>query len=528
MKVRIARKTVDRPPSKGAKATSSDKGQIGQSDFLSLLTPSQEKFFASKMGVFPHGDAGDSLNMRQPLPHQMEALAYSQDKNKIALFMEMRLGKSLVAVRWVKHKIMNSGYKPECVYGKTHRVLIMAPLTNLKDWESELIQEGIPQSEIHWLLGTSSKKLETSNPLMKDTGWFLVGYAGFRSCPELAKHSWFAVIADESTMIRSPKAQIANLCSNELSYVKYKAVLSGLPDPEDPMDFFMQFKFLFGGFMGHNNYWKFRANNFHQVNWDRWGWIPNRGFTEILKKELRRLSFIRTRKECNIGSKKIKERRFVQMSPEQKRMYKDIEKNFAYESQGQLVDTKWAPKKYIWLGQVAGGFSPEKTLVSTTKADELVTLLKGELSREKKVVVWFCFNHEIDYVRQVLDKAKISNRHIYGDVDAKVRYQYSDEFKTKEHPRVMLAQVKCAKFGLDWSVASTAIYFSNSYEMEDRAQSEDRIIHPKKTEPLLYIDLVTQGTVDEDVVDTLREKNVNAKVFLTKLFAHTQQRKKNE
>jgi hypothetical protein len=81
----------------------------------------------------------------------------------------------------------------------------------------------------------------------------------------------------------------------------------------------------------------------------------------------------------------------------------------------------------------------------------------------------------------------------------------------------MLAQVKCGKFGLDWSVASTAIYYSNPYDMEDRAQSEDRIVSATKTEPVLYIDLITKDTIDEEVTEVLRDKNVTARSFFNSI-----------
>ena len=53
--------------------------------------------------------------------------------------------------------------------------------------------------------------------------------------------------------------------------------------------------------------------------------------------------------------------------------------------------------------------------------------------------------------------------------------------------------------------------------MEKRAQSEDRIIHPVKQEPLLYIDLVTEGTIDEIVVDALQDKSISAQILTARL-----------
>jgi hypothetical protein len=35
-------------------------------------------------------------------PHQEQAMAYALERDRIALFMEMRCGKTPVAVRWAK------------------------------------------------------------------------------------------------------------------------------------------------------------------------------------------------------------------------------------------------------------------------------------------------------------------------------------------------------------------------------------------------------------------------------------------
>jgi SNF2 family DNA or RNA helicase len=78
--------------------------------------------------------------------------------------------------------------------------------------------------------------------------------------------------------------------------------------------------------------------------------------------------------------------------------------------------------------------------------------------------------------------------------------------------------------GLDFSAASTAIYYSNSLNPEDRLQSEDRIVHPAKREPLLYIDLLTRGSVDEDIHLALQDKGAESKFFLSRVLRNFKER----
>ena len=52
----------------------------------------------------------------------------------------------------------------------------------------------------------------------------------------------------------------------------------------------------------------------------------------------------------------------------------------------------------------------------------------------------------------------------------------------------------------------TVIYYSNSYDLEVRLQSEDRAHRIGQEQKVTYIDLVAEKTVDEVIVKALRQK----------------------
>ena len=61
--------------------------------------------------------------------------------------------------------------------------------------------------------------------------------------------------------------------------------------------------------------------------------------------------------------------------------------------------------------------------------------------------------------------------------------------------------------GLTLTVAKTMVYYSNSFRLIDRLQSEDRCHRAGMDEhPVNYIDIVANDTVDEHIVDNLRNK----------------------
>ena len=69
-----------------------------------------------------------------------------------------------------------------------------------------------------------------------------------------------------------------------------------------------------------------------------------------------------------------------------------------------------------------------------------------------------------------------------------------------------MGQPKTGGYGITLTAANTVIYYSNSYDLEIRLQSEDRAHRIGQTKAVTYIDLVSPDTIDEKVLDALRSK----------------------
>lgn len=77
-----------------------------------------------------------------------------------------------------------------------------------------------------------------------------------------------------------------------------------------------------------------------------------------------------------------------------------------------------------------------------------------------------------------------------------------------------MGQPRTGGFGLTLTEAKTVIYYSNSYDLEIRLQSEDRAHRIGQENNVTYIDLVSPDTVDEKIIDALQDKvDLATKVF---------------
>jgi len=65
---------------------------------------------------------------------------------------------------------------------------------------------------------------------------------------------------------------------------------------------------------------------------------------------------------------------------------------------------------------------------------------------------------------------------------------------------------KTGGYGLTLTAANTVIYYSNSYDLELRLQSEDRAHRISQNNKVTYIDLMSPKTIDEKIVKSLRDK----------------------
>jgi hypothetical protein len=84
------------------------------------------------------------------------------------------------------------------------------------------------------------------------------------------------------------------------------------------------------------------------------------------------------------------------------------------------------------------------------------------------------------------------------------------------HPdcRFMLATPAAGGRGRTWSVADLVVYFSSTYDLEHRDQSEQRVQGLNKERQVDYIDLIAPGTVEEKILSVLRKK-INLATMIT-------------
>lgn len=441
---------------------------------------------------------GASPMVRRKLhPHQLQGYAYTLESFRrdggASLLMEMRLGKTLTAIRAARADS----------HGGT--VLVVTPATTMRVWESELKQEGIRPV----LLEGSSEHKRRLLMAEESDRWIIINPEGLRAAPDIAAHDWGLVIADETGgWLTNARSQISKLMLRRLQRVPRRMILTGLPDPNGPEDYVTQMIWAHGSFMGCSDFWKWRLR--YMAPRYSGGWELKPGVKAKVKAAVRELAFIKTAKQAGVFVPKVFERRYVKAPRFIHKIYKQIRKD--WEAGG--LSTKWRVVVETWLAMLAGGivpaeYDPDQTLNSPHKAKEVVSLLKGEL-KGKQVVIWTRYRRELKLVRKVLEAAGVKSAGISGLTPRPIRAAYIESFK-KGKFQTLVIQQSVGRFALNLSFADAMIFYSNVWDYGVRGQAEARCDDMTKTAPVLCIDLITPGTTDEAVLDALKDKKTNSK-----------------
>jgi SNF2 family DNA or RNA helicase len=107
----------------------------------------------------------------------------------------------------------------------------------------------------------------------------------------------------------------------------------------------------------------------------------------------------------------------------------------------------------------------------------------------------------------------------YGDTAADCRQEIVEKFQDPESDlRFFVGNPRTGGYGLTLTAANLVVYYSNSFDLEVRLQSEDRAHRIGQTSKVTYVDFITVGTVDEHIVKALRNKiNIASEVLGEKL-----------
>ena len=232
---------------------------------------------------------------------------------------------------------------------------------------------------------------------------------------------------------------------------------------------------------------------------------------EELAELLRKFSSRVLKKHCLDLPSKTYTIREVSLHPEQLQHYMTMKKAALVILEDDTIFAQEAMTQLLRLQQILCGYLPvddEGTLVDipTRRLDALMETVE---ETSGKIIIWARFRKDIQRIEEALVKkyGRESVGSYYGDTSEADRDDLVRNFSDPDHEtRFFVGNPQTAGRGLTLVSANTVIYYSNDFNLESRTQSEDRCHRIGQEQPVTYIDLLAEGTVDEHIVRTLQNK----------------------
>ena len=446
----------------------------------------------------------------KPFQHQKQALIEGAKLHNFAYFMEMGTGKTKVAIDNAAYLFQDR---------KIDFVYVIAPNSVYQNWKKE-IDTHCPEEVNMYIWKVTKDKTFEIDP--KKLTFVLMNVEALSHASgkkwlesKLSKTGMRSmIILDESTSIKNLKASRTKSIIKLGQFARYKRILTGSPVTKSPLDLYSQCAFLDKQLLGYENFTVFKSRYAVMYNIERGGYniqIPKYYVNlEELEYKIKNFSYRVRKKDCLDIPPKMYVQRHVELPDEQREAYERLKQNALIILKDDEVSYNNKLTELLKLQQVANGFvkTNEGEIVefkSNAKLKELMSVLE---ETQDKCIIWANYVYNIEMIKAKLKETygEDSVVSIYGKDSVEVRNDAVENFQSNDRCRFLVGNPTVGGYGLTLTAAKYVIYFSNSYNLEVRQQSEDRAHRHGQTSQVTYVDLIAKDTVDEMVLHNLENK----------------------
>jgi len=464
---------------------------------------------------------------REPRVVQMEALNRTYSRRVMALFMDMRTGKTKVVI----DEAMAMFYE-----GKIDRLLIIPLKTLRRNWSNDFAEDANMDHVELLHLDTSKKKEfdKFNSSASQKLKVLLVGIESLSAgsahdmCMQFLSGPKSMVVVDESDTIKNHKSIRTQKMFDIRDKSEYRRILTGTPISKGPMDFFSQFEFLDPEIFGIGDYYAFRNRYAIMGGFGDKEIVGYRNMEEFV--DITRPYVYQVRYGDVFDSPlHVFAVKTVELTAQQKEIYRRIKKDNTIRKDGNIVlVVQNVLERMLRLQEVNGGFFAERIDTGKYTVDPVSQIRKPKykykhhkipgdnpridcvvdtLTREfadDQGIVWAVHIEELKAIAEALrPHGEVALFH--GDVDEDERNRISTEFKAGKI-KWIVANPTTGGRGYTFSAAGVMINYSSSHNLIHRLQSLERATDPSKKVSVAIIDLVAEGTVDEIIVESNNAK----------------------
>lgn len=401
---------------------------------------------------------------------QKNVLEQTKDRNHVAYYLEMGLGKTFVG----SEKLMKL---------KNNVNLIICQKSKINDWKEHF---NTHYDNVYvWDL-TKKKDFENfiDDALLKPEMFTSIGIINYELAfrrSELLQLNNFTLMLDESSMIQNEKAKrtrfILNLRAENI------ILLSGTPVGGKYENLWSQCRLL-GWYISKTEFWnRYIKTRLIDVNGFSLPIVV--GYTNIrdLKDNLRLHGavFLKSSEVLDLPEQ-VDIKQYVESTKE----YKSFKKNSIIEVEDETLVGDNILKKMLYERQLCGEYNENK----------LNALKEIMESTNNRLIIFYNFTKEKDLIVDICKKLNKSYSIINGEIKDLKAYEDNED-------SITIVQYQAGAMGLNLQKANKIIYFTLPLSSELFEQSKKRIHRIGQVDTCFYYYLLAKGTIEESIYKTL-------------------------
>ena len=387
--------------------------------------------------------------------------------------------------------------------------LVVAPTSVTSNWIDEA-RRFAPTLNVRPYMGPAASRralLESPSPF----DLYITTYGVLQNDAEqLAEVHWHSAVLDEAQAIKNPSAKRAR-AARRLN-ADFRLITTGTPIQNNLMDLFSLFSFANPGLLGSQE--NFRRN---------FGIPIERDGDRHAHARLRRLiaPFMLRRLKSDVIDdlpQRTEITLHVTMSPREAALYEVLRQRAVEELEAARASNP----------ELGGGARRVQILAHLTrlrlacchpslvpdapqpgsgssKLDTFATILDELLENRHKVLVFSQFVRHLKLIEQFLKEGGIAYQYLDGGTPARARAERIAAFQAGQGDAFLIS-LKAGGFGLNLTAADYVIHMDPWWNPAVEDQASDRAHRIGQTRPVTIYRLVTEGTIEEQIVDLHRNK----------------------
>lgn len=437
----------------------------------------------------------------KPHQYQEHAIQHILDKPAAGLFLDMGMGKTVSTLTAVADLLHDSF--------EVAKVLVIAPLRVAEDtWSRETEKwDHTKYLKVAKVLGSANKRVEA---LKTPADVYVINRENVEWLVSHYKKKWpfDMVVIDELSSFKSPKARRFRALRKVLPFIKRIVGLTGTPAPNSLIDLWPQLYLLDQGERLGKTITSYRDTYFLPDQRNQhivYSWRLKPEAENTIHERIADICISMQAKDWLDLPKRIDNVVRIHLPPKVKKQYQQLEKDLLLPFSDSDVVADTAAVLTNKLLQMANGAVYDENGEVKELHDEKLKALEDvvEAANGKPILVFYSYQHDLSKLQERFPKARM----IENSKDIK-------DWNAGEID-ILLAHPASAGHGLNLQDGGHIIvWYGLTWSLELYQQANARLDRQGQKHSVIVHHLVTEGTVDEDVMKALEGKAIGQNALL--------------